>query len=56
MELSGISVVQTKSGLQLTLEGKFYQEIAKQWEEGQLKPFYTILKNFIHELNEAYEK
>lgn len=56
MELSGISIIQTKNGLQLTLEGKFYQEIAKKWEEGQLKPFYSILKNFIQELNQAYEK
>ena len=56
MEPAGISVVQTSTGLQLTLEGEMYQQIAKQWEEGQLKPFYSILKEFIKSLKEAYEE
>ncbi len=56
MESAGISVVQTSTGLQLTLEGEMYRQIAKQCENGQLKPFYSILKEFIKSLKEAYEE
>ena len=56
MESEGISVSQTSTGLQLTLEGEMYRKIARQWEEGQLKPFYSILKEFIKTLEQAYEE
>ncbi len=56
MESAGISVVQTSTGLQLTLEGEMYRQIAKQWENGHLKPFYSILKEFIKSLKQAYDE
>jgi hypothetical protein len=54
MKPEGISVQQTETGLQLNLEGELYKSIAENWEKGQFRPFYTILKNFINELNKSY--
>ncbi len=54
MEPEGISVQQTSTGLQLILEGDLYKKIAAKWEEGQLRPFYSLLKEFIKALEKTY--
>ncbi len=56
METDGISVQQTTTGLKLVLEGDLYKSIAAKWEEGQLRPFYTLLKDFIKALEESYDE
>ncbi len=53
MDTDGISVQQTATGLKLILEGDLYKSIAAKWEEGQFRPFYTILKDFIKALDES---
>ncbi len=55
MEDEGIKVQKTATGLQLTLEGELYLEIAQKWEEGKIRPFFTYLKKFIKELEESYQ-
>lgn len=55
MEHEGISVEQTETGMKLTLEGILYQNIAKKWEEGEFRPFYPLLKEFISALKDAYQ-
>jgi hypothetical protein len=54
MEHEGISVEQTEKGMKLTLDGILYQSIARKWEEGQFRPFYPLLKEFISALKNAY--
>ena len=54
MEPEGISVQQTSTGLQHILEGDLYKHIAAKWEEGQLRPFYSLLKEFIKALENTY--
>ncbi|MHA1975671.1 MAG: hypothetical protein ACW98I_02090 [Candidatus Hodarchaeales archaeon] len=54
MDLDGITVQQTNSGLKLVLEGDFYKSIAEKWEQGQVRPFYSILKDFIKALDSSY--
>jgi hypothetical protein len=54
LEKEGISVRQTQSGLQLTLEGDFYKDIARKWENGEYRPFYSLLKEFIKALESEY--
>jgi hypothetical protein len=56
MDTTGISVQQTTTGLKLVLEGDLYKTIAAKWEEGQFRPFYTLLKDFIKALKESYEE
>jgi hypothetical protein len=51
---SGISVKETEKGLQLNLDGELYKKIAKDWELGKFKPFYTRLKEFIKLIQEDY--
>ncbi|MHA1992943.1 MAG: hypothetical protein ACW97Z_00215 [Candidatus Hodarchaeales archaeon] len=53
MEIDGISVQQTATGLQLILEGDLYKSIAAKWEQGQFRPFYSLLKDFIKALNDS---
>jgi hypothetical protein len=55
MEHKGISVEQTETGMRLSLDGNLYQSIAKKWEEGEFKPFYPLLKEFISALKDAYQ-
>lgn len=55
MEHKGISVEQTETGMKLTLDGSLYQNIAKKWEEGEFRPFYPLLKEFISALKDAYQ-
>ena len=54
MDIEGITVQQTNTGLKLVLEGDFYKSIAAKWEQGQIRPFYTILKDFIRALDKSY--
>jgi len=54
MGIDGISVQQTKTGLKLILEGDLYKSIAAKWEQGQLRPFYSLLKDFIKALDDSY--
>jgi hypothetical protein len=53
MEYQGIKVQKTSTGLQLTLEGEMYHEIAQKWEEGKVQPFFSLLKDFIKALEAA---
>ncbi len=50
MEYEGIKVQKTATGLQLTLEGEMYREIAQKWEKGNVQPFFSLLKDFIRAL------
>lgn len=50
IEHEGIKVQKTATGLQLTLEGEMYREIAQKWEEGKVQPFFSLLKDFIRAL------
>ena len=50
MEYQGIKVQKTTTGLQLTLEGEMYREIAQKWEKGKVQPFFSLLKDFIKAL------
>lgn len=54
MVIDGITVQQTNTGLKLVLEGDFYRDIAAKWEQGQIRPFYSILKDFISALEKSY--
>ena len=54
MEKDGISVKETSSGLQLNLDGILFKKIAQNWEQGNVKPFYTHLKKFLRELEKDY--
>jgi hypothetical protein len=54
MEYEGIKVQKTTTGLQLILEGEMYCEIAQMWEEGKIRPFFSLLKDFIKALELAY--
>jgi len=56
MDKEGINVQKTTTGLQLTLEGEMYRGIAQKWEEGKIRPFYSLLKNFIKALEVAYQE
>lgn len=50
MDTEGIKVRKTAVGLELTLEGDMYREIAQKWEEGKIQPFFSQLKDFIKSL------
>ena len=50
MDYQGIKVQKTETGLQLTLEGEMYREIAQKWEDGTFQPFFSLLKDFIKAL------
>jgi hypothetical protein len=56
MAEQGISVKETEKGLQLNLNGELYKKIAKDWEQGNFKPFYPRLKEFIKRLKEDYSE
>ncbi len=56
MEKDGISVKETSSGLQLNLDGILFKKIAQDWEQGNVKPFYTHLKKFLKELENDYSE
>ncbi|MCK4848140.1 MAG: hypothetical protein KAT16_03870 [Candidatus Heimdallarchaeota archaeon] len=56
MESEGIEVRKTTTGLQLTLEGEMYREIAQKWEKGKVHPFFSLLKDFIKALEVAYQE
>ncbi|MFW9855066.1 MAG: hypothetical protein ACFFFG_08390 [Candidatus Thorarchaeota archaeon] len=54
MAKSGISVIETEKGFQLSLDGEIYRKIAQDWNQGKIKPFYTRLKDFIKALEHDY--
>ena len=54
MEYEGIKVQKTTTGLQLSLEGEMYIQISQNWEEGKIRPFFSILKEFIKRLEVEY--
>ncbi len=54
MAEAGIAVKDTGKGLQLNLDGEMYRNIAQEWEQGKLNPFYTHLKEFIKLLEKDY--
>ncbi len=54
MDFEGIKVEKINTGLQLTLEGEMYREIAQNWEDGEIRPFYSILKDFIKALEKTF--
>jgi len=54
MDFEGIKVEKITTGLQLTLEGEMFREIAQNWEDGKIRPFYSILKVFIKDLEQIY--
>jgi hypothetical protein len=54
LENIGISVKDTGKGLQLTLDGEMYRKIAQEWEQGNLKPFFSHLKEFIKQIEKDY--
>ncbi|MFW9778676.1 MAG: hypothetical protein ACFFE8_07450 [Candidatus Heimdallarchaeota archaeon] len=54
MVKSGISVIETEKGFQLSLDGELYRKIARDWKQGKIKPFYTRLKEFIKALELDY--
>jgi len=56
MDFEGIKVEKKTTGLQLTLEGEMYREIAQNWEDGKIRPFYSILKDFIKALEQTYQE
>ena len=56
VDYEGIKVQKTTTGLQLTLEGEMYREIAQKWEQGKIRPFYSLLKDFIKALEVTYQE
>ena len=54
LEKDGISVKETTTGLQLNLDGLMYKKIAQECEQGKFNPFYTLLKEFIKEIEKKY--
>jgi len=56
MDYDGINVQKTSTGLQLSLEGEMYRQIAQKWEEGKIRPFFSLLKDFIKALEQIYQE
>jgi hypothetical protein len=54
LEKDGISVKETTTGLQLNLDGLMFKKIAQECEQGKFNPFYSILKEFIKEIEKKY--
>ncbi|MHA1973866.1 MAG: hypothetical protein ACTSW1_12790 [Candidatus Hodarchaeales archaeon] len=54
MIIQGIEIKETNDGMQINLKGELYKSIAKEWEKGNVKQFYSHLKSFITKLNEEY--
>ncbi len=54
MDVEGIKIIETEHGMKIILEGDLYKKIAQEWEKGNIKPFYSYLKQFIKNIQADY--